>query len=321
MSVDISSRLINLIWSHPVIWENATMTWAEAEIEDHLLNVGEAIPITDAKAAEIAKAISQQFSAGDMFDRVVVVSRGFGESLALTGEYARAFFKAIEDDFAAGGAVTKAGSKALIESATVAENETDPTDYRRHYYESFQVADAIVKHLEKRRTQNITLVDSFIGPNVPGVISDVAIKNTIVTEGQIDPMVNKGSAFGFGDWIPFVDGEYYYREALFKMTIKNTKTGTINSVKIPSHKLTCDVYEIVDKGSGAISSSNADGTEISFNKTFRQAPIVTLTLSTSPDGFCVPQIVSVSSSSVTVKLVKPDGTLATGGVMWNAVGF
>lgn len=254
------------------------------------------------------------------FGRVTTISRNIGENIVFIDGCGKHSSKSLQDIFLLEDMVAKQNGKSLAEPFVLHEHQTDPSDYQRNHYELISVGSSVSKHLQKLRASSISAKSSFVGPNVLGVISDVAIRTSEITHDEVSRYIQSASAFGFGDWMPFVDGEYYFREALLKMVVQNTTPGAISGVIVPEHKVICDVYDISDKGVSNV-NANPDGTFITFNKYFRDPrPIVTVTANIVSE-FAVPNIMEVNRTGFRVILRKADGSPIQGEVFWQATGY
>lgn len=145
--------------------------------------------------------------------------------------------------------------------------------------------------------------------NSNAVISDIIVNNKDI---PVD------SPAGYSEWIPFISGDYTYKDALMKCEIKSEENATV--VEIPEYKVFVDLPDIIDKGT--VRLDEAREKFVPFNIEFYQEPTVTITAMSvdSSDSFFVPVCSAGRLDGFFVKLVGVDGKLKTGMISWQAVG-
>lgn len=280
----------------------------------------EVIPVRDLVSKEQNKHLDEALAASDAMQRMSVIGRNIEEQFFISDDKTKTLTKSHAESLSVADALAKTSSKALAEHVGVGEAETDPSSYFRGWYESILLGSSLSKQLIKPKQSELTVKASMVLPFAPGVISDVAIKNIPLTPNDIEEYINSASAFGFTNWAPFADGEYYYREALIRMIIYNEAKGGVNGIVIPHHKIICDVYDMQDRGTGMV-NTNPDGTFIAFNKKFRDPkPIVTVT-SCVTTQFAVPSVLETNSDGFKVLLRAADGSAIQGQVNWVVDGY
>lgn len=150
------------------------------------------------------------------------------------------------------------------------------------------------------------------------IISDLAVMKVGLTRDFIDNM-KVMSAAGFGTWLPFRDGEYYYRAALFRFEMINSSNNEITDINLKSHKIVCDVPDITELGSGNVTGTEY-GSRIYFKKDFHVAPTVVVTALNIGEP-CSPDIMEITPQYFRIVLRRHNNHPVSGGVSYTAQGY
>ncbi|MCP4158607.1 MAG: hypothetical protein GY760_00920 [Deltaproteobacteria bacterium] len=156
----------------------------------------------------------------------------------------------------------------------------------------------------------------MVSPFVIGVVSDIGLKNINLSEQDLDKITSKSGAMGLSDWQIYTDGEYKYREALFRLIIENKDPDNIGDIEVVKHKLSCDVFDVNKKGDVSI---NAEEVTVTFDEAFNMIPVVSANL-TSVDGFGIIKITEIKTTHFKIKIEKSDGGSTFGNAVWIAQG-
>ena len=149
-----------------------------------------------------------------------------------------------------------------------------------------------------------------------GVVSDVVIQTDDLTEESFSVMFAQENPYGYGIWRSFIEGDYSYRYAIFKV-----KYSTSQEMILPvtsSLKLTVDVPDVNDYGTVAVSA--ASGTKVWFKKTFVGTPTVNATTISGTD-VCYPRVTEITNEYFVVQLTDGSGNLMSATIAWWAEGY
>lgn len=207
--------------------------------------------------------------------------------------------------------------KDISESIGLAETEADPSDYRRYYYETVNIHEAVSKHLSKALSEGFKIRDFSVLPFASGIISDMGFLNTQIDGDDADDLTAVSRPIGFSEWMRFIDGEYVHKEALFRLRVTNVDAGTIKDVAVTAHKIVCDVYDVMESGAAALSGVS---TRVYFSKLFHEVPVVAIT-SVNTVSFAIPEILAVTQTYFDAWFKTIDGLPADGTISYQAHGY
>ena len=150
-----------------------------------------------------------------------------------------------------------------------------------------------------------------------GVISDMLVASTEITQQDFAAIVEAGHPPGYTDFRDFIQGDYTYRRALFRAILnsRNSDRGFIDALRV-----TVDVPDIFDRGTAQITDPAA-GASIYFSRSFRVAPEVTMTHK-GGTAVAIPRLLgAVTTTGFTAVLENSSGTRVTGSFTWIAQGY
>jgi hypothetical protein len=150
-----------------------------------------------------------------------------------------------------------------------------------------------------------------------GVISDMIVGTTEITEQDFAAIVEAGHPPGYTDFRDFIQGDYTYRRALFRAVLnsRNSDRGFIDALRV-----TVDVPDVFDRGTTQITDAAA-GAAIYFSRSFRVAPEVTMTHK-GGTAVAIPRLLgAVTTTGFTAVLENSSGTRVTGSFTWIAQGY
>ena len=174
--------------------------------------------------------------------------------------------------------------------------------------------------LEAVISEQIKASSKFVPPinDIKVVVSDLAFMKVGLTKEFIQNM-KAMSAAGFGNWLPFREGEYYYQAALFKFDMTNDSGASITDIKMLNHKITCDVPDIVELGTSLVAGTEL-GTRVYFKKDFHVIPTVVVTALNVGEP-CSPDIVEVTQQWFRVVLRRHNDKPVAGQISYTAQGY
>lgn len=180
--------------------------------------------------------------------------------------------------------------------------------FHRLFVKNMYIREKPLRKIKPQYSCNVNIKDLRVHSS-NAVVSDIIIGNK---------QIPTDAPAGYGDWIPFVSGDYTYKDALIKCEVKSEENATV--VEIPEYKIVVDLPDIIDRGVARIDEPVEKF--VPFNVEFYQAPSVTLTaISTDASSdFFMPVYITGRVDGFFVKLVGADGKLRTGAISWQAVG-
>lgn len=204
------------------------------------------------------------------------------------------------------------GSKGVYsiteEPVCVTDDMLRIAQFHRLFAKNTYVRTSLRNKVKRHHDCNVVVNDKRVH-NSNAVISDIIVNNKDI---PVD------SPAGYSKWIPFISGDYTYKDALMKCEVKSEENATV--VEIPEYKVFVDLPDIIDKGT--VRLDEAREKFVPFNIEFYQEPTVTITAMSvdSSDSFFVPVCSAGRLDGFFVKLVGVDGKLKTGMISWQAVG-
>lgn len=120
----------------------------------------------------------------------------------------------------------------------------------------------------------------------------------------------------WSNWEDWISADYTCRYFQIKMTF--TRKSPTTEIAASNLTVEVDLPDVDEKGTGEVTVA-ADGAEITFTKTFHEAPDVNISI-LSGDGYVHKFSVAPTTTGFPVKLYELDGTLATGTFSYHAHG-
>jgi len=146
--------------------------------------------------------------------------------------------------------------------------------------------------------------------------SSCPIYYTLTSTGEtVTPQVRLAATAGtFGDWQTLINGQAYVGlEFDFRLSIAST--GEI--VRVSAFTFTIDVPDAVDKGTNVLIP--IDGLSIAFNRTFHEAPGISVTILNASSGDDS-EVTTPTKTGFTVSL-NNSGTAISKYISWTAIGY
>jgi hypothetical protein len=178
------------------------------------------------------------------------------------------------------------------------------------------VSDALRKAIRLTAQEALALAEQY-RRHANGVISDMIVGSTEITEQDFAAIVEAGHPPGYTDFRDFIQGDYTYRRALFRAILnsRNSDRAFIDALRV-----TVDVPDIFDRGTAQITDPVA-GASIDFSRSFRVAPEVTMTHK-GGTAVAIPRLLgAVTTTGFTAVLENSSGTRVTGSFTWIAQGY
>jgi hypothetical protein len=315
-------------------YENLNFVETYTDLIAYVLRFVESLTFSEKYARTGTKAVFEAFQVGEGLARQLVLRKY--ETLALAESYtdliafilrvseSLSFFekpskgmtKPQAENFRLSDALVKSQVKQISEAFSLAEALGRTVAYRRAISEGFAIGEAI------RRAQTLRLSEAFglaeqYRRRANGVISDMIVANTEITEQDFMDILESGHPPGYTNFRDFIQGDYTYQRALFRaiLTSSNADRGYIDGLRV-----TVDVPDVFDRGTAQVVTASS-GVAVVFVRTFRVSPEVTLTFK-GGTTVAIPRILgSVTTAGFTAILENTSGARVTGAISWVAQGY
>ena len=178
------------------------------------------------------------------------------------------------------------------------------------------IAEALRRAQTLKLSEALSLAEQY-RRRANGVISDMIVANTEITEQDFMDILESGHPPGYTNFRDFIQGDYTYQRALFRaiLTSSNADRGYIDGLRV-----TVDVPDVFDRGTAQVVTASS-GVAVVFVRTFRVSPEVTLTFK-GGTTVAIPRILgSVTTAGFTAILENTSGARVTGAISWVAQGY
>lgn len=173
------------------------------------------------------------------------------------------------------------------------------------------------------QTARCAAVVDYLAVNLAANIDDVEDWDAIVDfDGEavagvgVQPQISLSqNGVDFGDWQPFIAGDYTAR--VFRFRLRLTSSVSTNIPVVNSLAVTVDMPDRVERGQNV--SIAAGGTAITFAKEFMVPPIVRTTIQGATSGD-TEKITAISTTGFTIQVLNA-GSGAARTVDWQVVGY
>lgn len=276
----------------------------------------EGVVLTDGLDQGFSKRVTEALNFAETYYDLIAFILRVGEGLAVGDQTSRRLQKPIAEAFSTSDQLTRQSVKQVAEGLTFAENLGRTVAYKRLLQEGLGVSDALRRALRLAAHEALALAEQY-RRHANGVISDMIVASTEITEADFANIVEAGHPPGYTDFRDFIQGDYTYQKALFRAILKsrNSDRGFIDALRV-----TVDVPDVFDRGTVQITDAQA-GAVIGFSRTFRVPPEVTMTHK-GGTVVAIPRLSSaVTRTGFTAVLENTAGTRVTGTFTWIAQGY
>ena len=315
-------------------YENLNFVETYTDLIAFVLRFVESLTFTEKYARTGTKAVFEAFQVGEGLARQLVLRKyetlalaetytdliafilRVSESLSFSEKPSKGMTKPQAENFRLSDALVKSQVKQISEAFSLADALGRTVAYRRAINEGFAIGEAI------RRAQTLKLSEAFglaeqYRRRANGVISDMIVANTEITEQDFMDILESGHPPGYTNFRDFIQGDYTYQRALFRaiLTSSNADRGYIDGLRV-----TVDVPDVFDRGTAQVVTASS-GVAVVFVRTFRVSPEVTLTFK-GGTTVAIPRILgSVTTAGFTAILENTSGARVTGAISWVAQGY
>lgn len=255
----------------------------------------------------------------------------YAESSWLSARDPVAFDLSISETIASLETVSKDVSRTIVESFAVSESRSSAIALNKSeslaiseqfsrvatFYLALSEAVGIVETVPK--SVGISKSDSFsmsdeIRRNSLAVISDVLIGQSDITDLEFDAILQQAMPVGYGEFVPFMEGDHEYQRAIFKAVITAADSSR---PRLTALEVNVDVPDMFDSGAVTITPG---GTTVWFSRPFNLPPEVNLTLK-GGTVFCIPRVRDITRFGFTAELFDSSNVSVAGTATWKAHGF
>ncbi|MDI9234731.1 hypothetical protein [Limnohabitans lacus] len=278
--------------------------------------VAERADLTDGLDQGFRKQVSEALNFAETYYDLIAFILRISEGLAVSDQTARRLQKPVAEALSTNDQLTRRSVKQVAEALAFAETLGRTVAYRRHLQEGLGVSDALRWAMCLKAHEALALAEQY-RRHANGVISDMIVASTEITEADFASIVEAGHPPGYTDFRDFIQGDYTYQRALFRAILKsrNSDRGFIDALRV-----TVDVPDVFDRGTVQITDAQA-GAVIGFARIFRVPPEVTMTHK-GGTVVAIPRLSSaVTRTGFTAVLENTSGTRVTGTFTWIAQGY
>jgi len=311
----------------------SAVSWDEHLARQSTVRSSEVLSVLGLHTRQPTKAISEAFGSSEVLSRqvskAVIEAIGFAETYAdliayilrvtenigLADSLAKQTLKPLTEAFTASDLASLELIKRVAEAVAMADAFGRTVAYRKSLSEGLAVNDAVKRSLRLSTHEALQLAEQY-RRHANGVISDMIISSSEITEEDFLNIVDNGHPPGYTNFRDFIQGDYTYQRALFRAILKssNADRGYIDALR-----LTVDVPDIFDRGVAEVTNAAA-GVSVQFSRTFRFTPQVTITHKGGTTT-AIPRLLGTpSTTGFTAVLEDKTGTRVTGSFSWLAQG-
>lgn len=311
----------------------SAVSWGEHLARQSTVRSSEVLPVSGLHSRQPTKVISEAFGSSEVLSRqvskAVIEAIGFAETYAdliayilrvtenigLADSAEKQILKPLNEAFIASDLASLELIKRVAEAVAMADAFGRTVAYRKALSEGIAVNDAIKRSLRLSTHEALQLAEQY-RRHANGVISDMIISSSEITEEDFLNIVDNGHPPGYTNFRDFIQGDYTYQRALFRAILKssNADRGYIDALR-----LTVDVPDIFDRGVAEVTNAAA-GVSVQFSRTFRFTPQVTITHKGGTTT-AIPRLLGTpSTTGFTAVLEDKTGARVTGSFSWLAQG-
>ena len=311
----------------------SALSWGEYLARQSTVRSSVVLPVSGLHTRQPTKAISEAFGSSEVLSRqvskAVIEAIGFAETYAdliayilrvaenigLADSAEKQILKPLNEAFTASDLASLELIKRVAEAVAMADALGRTVAYRKSLSEGLAVNDAVKRSLRLSTHEALQLAEQY-RRHANGVISDMIISSSEITEEDFLNIVDNGHPPGYTNFRDFIQGDYTYQRALFRaiLTSSNADRGYIDALR-----LTVDVPDIFDRGVAEVTNAIA-GVSVQFSRTFRFTPQVTITHKGGTTT-AIPRLLGTpSTTGFTAVLEDKTGARVTGSFSWLAQG-
>lgn len=271
--------------SFPGSWEDTIKTWETAYPVTYDVDAAEALALAEGLAQQFAGAIQDAFLVGDTVRFSVQLVAKTTLTLAETYIDFIGWINAVSESLSIGEAPAKLMTRPVAEvvavltsrlseivndapeTLTVVESLLRAYSAIRNADEALAVTDHRLSVFLAEHPELFAVMERLIR-RANGVLYDLLVRDTALTEAEMRELAEKLSPVGYEDFKPFFPGDYDYAKALFGFVVGAEVTFPGRPL-ISTLQVNVDVPDIREVGSASVPIG---GLHISFTKDFHAAP-------------------------------------------------
>lgn len=292
-----------------------TITVLEKAGKSVTIPKAESFGVSDRVKKSIGLNESEALTLLETFNRTVAYKLSMQEVVSVLEANAKKATVAKREAVAVQEKLKKSISVSRTETLRFVEVFGRTVKFKRALAEGLSVADALKKAYRMKKAEAVGVVDVLLR-NSNAVVSDMMVSNQDITFEDFLKIVDTGRIPGFTDFRTFVQGDYEYSEAMFRVLLDATSSdrGAISDLKV-----SVDVPDVFDRGLATISNA-ANGLYVPFSRPFHISPEMSMVLK-GGTVIAIPKLITLDQFGFTVKLFDVNNNAVTGSVSWAAHGY
>ena len=275
----------------------------ESVLKDILKELAEEFSVEDNATKKVDLTKKSTISIDTEFTKDA--DRQFLEQIAVDELTLKDILKELTENF---GVEDNATKEITLNKETAINIDTEFTDERivvRQFMTALGISDSLAKQLAKVSNEQVNVLGDYLR-NSNAVISDI-----LISAGEI----NRDVPAGYSDWLPFVSGDYTYKEALVRSVLSASSPD--NKSVLSAFCIKVDLPDLQDHG---VVDVGAGEVRVLFNLDFYRVPEVTVTMVSGSGESSIPNITEVTEKYFKLKLLNTAGEVVSGKASWTAVG-
>lgn len=210
--------------------------------------------------------------------------------------------------------------KNNYEMLPVGEKLGRKATFGRIFNEPLSVTDDYRKLFKLLKTENEISIRAIRIKQTPcGVLSDIVVNNHGITLDEFNRLANKAS--GYNTFSEFKVGEYEYKDALYRLSIR--KKNAASNPLVYDYAIHVDIDDVKDRGAADIP---AEETKVYFNRTYYTTPDVVVNVCGGTEGEPVIPYITEQGEDDRGKYFKiilrnAAGKVVAGRISWNSNGY
>lgn len=287
----------------------------ELASKNQTINVNSELSLSDSVVKTFDSNINESLALSDSLMRVVSFARDYSEAVSVSDSAAKSVLKQHFEDFEISDLKMVDFQKSIATTLTMVEAFGRVVQFSRGVDEGMSIGESLSKALELNPSESVAIADNIVR-NAEAVVSDLIIGSGDVSADAFVEYLQRQSPVGYRDFREFVEGEYSYKNALFKIVL-----DSIGAERAMLDKLTVtvDLPDVRDRGSASLDSSPS-GLYIPFTRQFHAKPEVIVQV-IGGTVVSIPRVLSSDKNGFTVVLKDTSGNTVAGTINWSAEGY
>jgi len=297
------------------IHESLSVTDAAANMA--AISLEELVTMVDAQPVHsVTRSIHEALNVADPIDFTADYHRLYQEAVGILSVNGNHTERSFDSSFGMGGGqVASHIQPNFIESLQVADIIGRIASFSISLKEGVGVNSAYGSAMTLPVAESLSIADAYLR-NADTVVSDLILSAGDISEDTFLQFMRRASPVGFTEYAEFVEGEYEYQEALFRIVMESAAE---DRALVDSLKIHIDVPDVNEAGKVTVPATSG-GATVAFQRHFNAEPEVTVTLK-GGTVLALPNVTSSDQNGFTVTLKDTSGNPVSGTVSWVAQGY